>query len=98
KRARTAPAKAAEFTALAPNLRPPTIASTPRPASPTTKQKKLPLVAVKPKKATRPSLPLPPPPPKVETPPVRDEMPAPRDIARLTRYGERFGAHKIDVR
>ena len=25
-------------------------------------------------------------------------MPAPRDVARLTRYGERFGPHKIDVR
>jgi hypothetical protein len=24
-------------------------------------------------------------------------MPAPRDVARLTRYGERFGAQKIDV-
>lgn len=31
-------------------------------------------------------------------PPVRDEMPAPRDVARLTRYGERFGARRIDVR
>ena len=28
----------------------------------------------------------------------RDELHAPRDIARLTRYGERFGPHKIDVR
>ncbi len=65
---------------------------------PPPKPKKLPLVAVKPKKATRPSMPLPPPPPKDETPPARDEMPAPRDIARLTRYGERFGPHKIDVR
>ncbi len=35
-----------------------------------------------------------PPPP----PPPRDELSAPRDIARLTRYGERFGPHKIDVR
>jgi hypothetical protein len=25
-------------------------------------------------------------------------MPAPRDVARLTRYGERFGSHRIDVR
>jgi hypothetical protein len=49
-----------------------------------------------PKKATRPSLPLPPTPPP--PPPPRDELPAPRDIARLTRYGERFGPHKIDVR
>jgi hypothetical protein len=30
--------------------------------------------------------------------PPRDEMIAPRDIARLTRYGERFGATKIDVK
>ncbi len=45
---------------------------------------------------SRPSLPLPaaPAPP----PPPRDELTAPRDIARLTRYGERFGPHKIDVR
>jgi hypothetical protein len=63
------------------------------------KPKKLPLVAVKPARPTRPSLPLPPPPPSAPRPaPPRDEMPAPRDIARLTRYGERFGAHKIDVR
>jgi hypothetical protein len=48
------------------------------------------------KPSLAPSLPLPPaPPPKPEP---RDELPAPRDIARLTRYGERFGAHKIDVR
>jgi hypothetical protein len=45
--------------------------------------------AVKPPAAA----PLPPPPP-----PPRDELLAPRDIARLTRYGERFGPHKIDVR
>ena len=43
-----------------------------------------------------PSLPLP---PALPPPPLpRDELPAPRDIARLTRYGERFGPHKIDVR
>jgi hypothetical protein len=55
-------------------------------------------VAVKAKKlkATRPSLPLPPPPPPA--PVERDELPAPRDVARLTRYGERFGDKKIDVR
>jgi len=47
-------------------------------------------------KVTRPSLPLPPPPPLPPQP--RDELPSPRDVARLTRYGERFGAHKIDVR
>jgi len=60
--------------------------------------KKLPKVAVKPAKASRPSLPLPPPPPTPEVEPARDELPAPRDIVRLTRYGERFGANKIDVR
>jgi len=31
-------------------------------------------------------------------PAARDEMLATRDIARLLRYGERFGADKIDVR
>jgi hypothetical protein len=54
--------------------------------------------AIKPAKATKPSMPAPPPPPKVEEPPQRTELAAPRDIARLTRYGERFGANKIDVR
>jgi hypothetical protein len=38
-------------------------------------------------------IPQPPPPPA-----VRDELDAPRDIGRLIRYGERFGANKIDVR
>jgi hypothetical protein len=57
---------------------------------------KLPAVAVKPKKATAPSIPLPPPPPP--PPAHRDEMIAPRDIGRLLRYGEQFGAHRIDVR
>lgn len=52
--------------------------------------------AAKKLKATKPSLPLPPPPPAA--PPERDELPAPRDVARLTRYGERFGDKKIDVR
>ncbi len=64
----------------------------PRPAS----LAKLPLVAVKPKRPTAPSQPLPPPPPP--PPPQRDEMAATRDIARLLRYGEPFGPHKIDVR
>jgi hypothetical protein len=54
--------------------------------------------AIKPAKATKPSMPAPPPPPKVEEPAQRSELAAPRDIARLTRYGERFGANKIDVR
>jgi hypothetical protein len=57
---------------------------------------KLPAVAVKPKKAGPPSLPLPPPPPP--PPAHRDELLAPRDIGRLLRYGEQFGPHKIDVR
>ncbi|MEO8700791.1 MAG: DUF4241 domain-containing protein [Kofleriaceae bacterium] len=52
--------------------------------------------AVKPKRATAPSLPLPPPPPP--PPATRDELAAPRDIARLLRYGEKFGAKKIDIR
>lgn len=29
---------------------------------------------------------------------MRDELAAPRDIARLIRYGEKFGANRIDVR
>ena len=33
-----------------------------------------------------------------DAPDARDEMLATRDIARLLRYGERFGADKIDVR
>jgi hypothetical protein len=37
------------------------------------------------------------PPPAPPAPP-RDEMVAPKDIARLLRYGERFGPHKIDIR
>jgi hypothetical protein len=57
---------------------------------------KKPVTAAKKLKATRPSLPLPPPPPP--PPAERDELPAPRDVARLTRYGERFGEKKIDVR
>jgi hypothetical protein len=46
-------------------------------------------------KVTRPAdLPPPPPPP----PSQRDELAAPRDIARLIRYGEKFGPNRIDVR
>ncbi|MBV8755716.1 MAG: hypothetical protein JO257_00485, partial [Deltaproteobacteria bacterium] len=60
----------------------------PKPAPKPAKAKKL--------KATKPSLPLPPPPPP--PPAQRDELLAPRDVARLTRYGERFGERKIDVR
>jgi uncharacterized protein DUF4241 len=58
--------------------------------------KKLPAVAKKPARGTKPSLPLPPPPPP--PPPTRDEFDADRDIGRLLRYGEKFGAKKIDVR
>jgi len=53
--------------------------------------------AIKPAKATKPSQPLPPPGPP-PPPPPRTELASIRDIARLTRYGERFGANKIDVR
>ncbi len=53
--------------------------------------------ALKPAKPSKPSLP-PPPPGPPPPPPPRDELLAPRDVARLTRYGERFGANKIDVR
>jgi hypothetical protein len=63
-----------------------------KPAAPA----KLPEVALKPKKPTAPSLPLPPAPPP--PPAHRDELIAPRDIARLLRYGEKFGEQKIDIR
>lgn len=49
-------------------------------------------------KSTRVTTPIdvaPAPPP---APPVRDELAADRDIGRLLRYGERFGANKIDTR
>jgi putative endonuclease len=37
--------------------------------------------------------------PRPAAPPApRDELPAPRDVARLLRYGERFGEHRIDSR
>jgi hypothetical protein len=52
--------------------------------------------AVKPKRPTAPSLPLPPPPPP--PPATRDELAAPRDVARLLHYGEKFGTKKIDIR
>jgi hypothetical protein len=48
------------------------------------------------KKSTPVTIAAPPPPPA--PPPERDEMIAPRDVARLLRYGEKFGPHKIDVR
>ena len=65
-----------------------------KPAAPRTRP--APTKANKPARPTRPSLPLPPPAPA--PPPVRDELAAPRDIARLLRYGERFGETKIDIR
>jgi len=51
-------------------------------------------------KFTKPTLPVAPPapPPPPPPPPPRDELPAPRDVARLLRYGERFGTNRIDVR
>lgn len=66
------------------------------PAAPAKPAKKLPAVAVKPARPSKPSLP--PPPPAPPPPAARDELAAPRDIARLTRYGERFGSSRIDVR
>ncbi len=44
-------------------------------------------------RVTTPAPPAPPPPPA-----QRDELAAPRDVARLLRYGEKFGAYKIDVK
>jgi hypothetical protein len=41
-------------------------------------------------------LPLPPPPPP--PPATRDELEADRDVSRLLRYGEKFGAKKLDIR
>src|SRR5579859_7965344 len=55
-----------------------------------------PAKAAKPAKPAKPA-PAPPPPPAPAAPVVRDEFPAPRDVSRLLRYGERFGASKIDV-
>lgn len=80
------------------------VASKPKP-KPKAKPKPKPKPTAKPKaraskpktpRPTRPSLPLPPPPPA--PPPPRAELAAPRDIGRLLRYGERFGARRIDVR
>ena len=65
-------------------------------AKPTGKLAKARPTAAKKLKATTPTLPLPPAPPA--PPAERDELPAPRDVARLTRYGERFGDKRIDVR
>lgn len=71
-------------------------AAKPKKPAPAPPPNKLPAVAKKPARPTKPSLPLPPPPPP--PPPTRDELGADRDIGRLLRYGERFGAKKIDVR
>jgi hypothetical protein len=65
-------------------------------AKPAPAPKKLPAVAKKPARPSKPSIPLPPPPPP--PPPTRDELDADRDVARLLRYGEKFGAKKLDVR
>jgi len=54
------------------------------------------LVAARPRRPPAPSLPPPPPPPA--PPVIRDELAADRDVARLLRYGEKFGARKIDIR
>lgn len=62
-----------------------------RAARPTKAPRSSPRAAAAPAKPVVPAGPPPPPPP-------RDELLAPRDIARLTRYGERFGSYKIDVR
>ena len=69
-----------------------------KPAKPTPAAKKLVPRSTRVNRPTLPEIderqPPPPPPP----PPARDEMHAPRDIGRLTRYGERFGGWKIDTR
>lgn len=58
------------------------------PAKPTRFPKSTPV-----QRATGPAAPAAPAPP-----PPRDELVAPRDVARLLRYGESFGPHRIDVR
>lgn len=45
-------------------------------------------------KPVSPPAPPAPPPPQ----PPRDELAAPRDVSRLLRYGEKFGAQRIDTR
>jgi hypothetical protein len=52
----------------------------------------------KPPKSTRVTTPALLPPAAPPPPPQRDELEADRDIGRLLRYGERFGANKIDTR
>ena len=59
------------------------------------KAKSKPKAAPKSTRVTTPiEVPIAPPAP----PPQRDELSADRDIGRLVRYGERFGANKIDTR
>jgi hypothetical protein len=89
-------AKAAKAAAAKPAAKPAVSKTAAKPAAPKTAAKAAAPKTARAKPSLRPSLPLPPPPPA--PPPQRDELAAPRDIARLTRYGERFGAHKIDVR
>jgi hypothetical protein len=67
-----------------------------RPTKPTKPIK--PTKPTKPPKSTRVTTPAPPVVLPPAPPPQRDELAAPKDIARLIRYGERFGPNKIDVR
>jgi len=77
------------------NKRSVTKAKAPAKASPTKAQTKPAGRSRKPV-STRPSVPVAPLPPG--PPPARIELTAERDVGRLTRYGERFGAWKLDVR
>ncbi len=91
------PAKVASSAKLAGKIAPKLAAKSKAPAKPVTPAKptkpvKFPKsTPVKPSRAV--AIATPPP-----APAVRDELGAPRDVARLLRYGERFGAHRIDVR
>jgi hypothetical protein len=60
--------------------------------------KAAPVVAIAPPKRALAPAPTSIPPPPPAPPPPRDELVAPRDVGRLLRYGEAFGAHKIDAR
>src|SRR5207244_2146146 len=63
-----------------------------KPAKAAAKPPKAAAKAAKPPKSTRVITKLPPAPPAPPPPPPpRDELVSPRDIGRLTRYGERFG-------
>jgi hypothetical protein len=50
------------------------------------------------RRAVKPRTPAAPAAAAASAPSPHDELAAPRDIPRLTRYGERFGPHKIDTR